>query len=248
LKHCHTGASPQELQIRALKQAMSILSSHAQDSRERVERLRTVLANRKVEPEVYEKFQRERWMEEKRQLAVNEETKVVLRYLEVLNESSHDDTYVPCVPDPPAPALTAEARRDANLLMFLASTRTQAPIRTNRPSSMSFEHTLRRRTMDRVTPMKLRSSFTSPALVGNLLGSLNPDRPTGWALPPPCLPPMMRRFLALWRRTLTAVLIVCLYPNLRVWTRRHRICRSLKPLIPHHLLRLLSILVTFSKP
>jgi hypothetical protein len=170
LKHCTTGASPQELQIRALKQAMSILSSYAQHSQERVERLRTVLADRKVEPEVYEKLQRERWMEEKRQLAVNEETKVVLRYLKVLNESSHDDTYVPCVPDPPAPALTAEARRDANLLMFLASTQTQAPIRTHRPSSTSFEHTLRRRTMDRVTPMKLRSSFTSPALVGTIKG------------------------------------------------------------------------------
>ena len=128
-----------------------------------MERLRTVLAERNAEPEVYEKLQRERWMEEKRHIAVSEETKVVLQYLEVLNESSSDDRHVP---DLPTPSLTAEARRDANLQKFLASSRTQAPIRIHRPSSTSFEHTSRRRTMDRVTPMKLRSSFTTPALSG----------------------------------------------------------------------------------
>jgi hypothetical protein len=168
-KHCcNTEASPQELQIRALKQAMSILSSHAQETRERVERLRTVLADRNAEPEVYVKLQRERWMEEKRQRAVDEETKVVLQHLELLNESSNHDTHVPYVPDPPA--LTAEARRDANLRKFLASTRTQAPIHTSRRASTSFEHTLRRRTMDRVTPMRLRSSLTTPAFVESIKG------------------------------------------------------------------------------
>src|ERR1700733_11638218 len=102
-EHCNTEPSPQELQIRALKQAMSMLSSHAQDSRERVERLRVVLANRKVEPEVYKNLQRERWMEEKRRMIVAQETKVLLRCLEVLDESFDDDTHIPYVPDPLVP-------------------------------------------------------------------------------------------------------------------------------------------------
>lgn len=169
-KLCSTEASPQELQIRALKQAMSTLSFHAQETRERVERLRGVLADRKAEPEVYEKLQRERWMEEKRQLVVDQETKAVLQYLEVLNKSSSGHTHLPTVPQPPTPTLTAEARRRANLLMFLTSTQTQAPIRSRRSSSTSFEHTLRRRTMDRVMPMKLRSSLPALALVGSIKG------------------------------------------------------------------------------
>jgi hypothetical protein len=163
IKHCSAEPSPQELQIRALKQVMSILRSHAQESRKRVARLRTVLADRQAEPGVYENFQRERWMEEKRQLVVDEETKVVLQHLEALN---NDDTRPLPVPNPRVPISTTEARRDANLLMFLASTQTRAPIRTYRSTSAAFHHTLRRRTIDKVTPMVLRSSFTSPALVG----------------------------------------------------------------------------------
>jgi hypothetical protein len=165
-KQCSTELSPQELQIRALKQVMSILSSHAQESRARVARLRTVLADRKAEPEIYENLQRERWMEEKRQLVVDEETKVVSQHLEALNKFSDDDTRTLPVPNPRVPPLsTAEARRDANLLTFLASTHTRAPIRTYRTTTGSFEHSLRRRTIDKVTPMVLCSSFTSPAPV-----------------------------------------------------------------------------------
>ena len=161
-EHCNAEPSPRELQIRALNQAMSMLSSHAQESRERLERLRVVLADRQAEPEVYKKLQRERWMEEKRRMVVDQETKILLRCLEVLDESSNDVTHIPCIPGPLAPESAAEARKDANLLRFLASTRSLVPIHTHRPFSTSFESPLKRKTIDRITPMRLRGSF--PAL------------------------------------------------------------------------------------
>jgi len=152
---------------------MSVLSSHAQESRQRVEQLRVVLADRKADPKVYENLQRERWMHEKRQLIVSAETEVVLQYLDVLRKSSNDDTRIPCqyIPDLPAPTLSPQARRDTNLLMFLASAQTQIPIRTCRPASISFEHTLKRRTMDKVTPMRLRSSSTTLASIRSIKGN-----------------------------------------------------------------------------
>ncbi|GLB44868.1 hypothetical protein LshimejAT787_1802050 [Lyophyllum shimeji] len=155
-----TELSPRELQIRALEQATTVLSAHAQDARERADRLRQLLEDRDTDPVVYETLKRERWLEESRQFAVEQERKVVRQNLEMLtNLSSHGGTEV--LSASLGDAQTAdEARRRRNLLKFLDSSSTHPPVRVRKATSLIFERSSKRRTLDRVTPMRLRTEST----------------------------------------------------------------------------------------
>lgn len=105
----------EELQIRALKRAMSILDTHIADSKERVVEIRTLLAERDIEPSLYKNMQRQRWMEEKRQIATSHLSKIVEQHLN----------------SPPATSSTTEggaklgsaSRSTMNLVMFFESPR-----------------------------------------------------------------------------------------------------------------------------
>ncbi|KAG6831525.1 hypothetical protein H0H92_009794 [Tricholoma furcatifolium] len=150
---CQTERPPLELQIRGLKEATLILGAHAQDARERAEKLRELLADRDVEPETYELLQRERWFQERRQSAVDEETKLLQHQLKILNNPSLLDM------DTPRDGTAKEKeRRRRNLMKFLDASAERPPICVRRATSVLCERPQKRRTLDRVSPMRLRST------------------------------------------------------------------------------------------
>lgn len=156
LQQCNAGPSSRELQIRALEKATSMLSVHAQNSHERADKLRNMLADHSMDPNVYEALKRERWMEEKRQSVVDLDTKVVLKQLETLLKSSDIDSVTP-----DSSPMTKEKRHNMNLVKFLSSSSAQPPIRISKYPLIFPERALKRRTLDRVSPMRLRTSSTA---------------------------------------------------------------------------------------
>ncbi|KAF8960051.1 hypothetical protein BDZ97DRAFT_1835256 [Flammula alnicola] len=115
--------SPHDLQIDALRRATSVLNAHAVDAGERVAKLRGLLANRQTEPELYTSMQRQRWMEERRQLATEHLSKVLQQNLSTLSS----------LPPPPAHLnggysdSIAKSKLDHNLDQFLESSWTRVP-------------------------------------------------------------------------------------------------------------------------
>jgi hypothetical protein len=153
LQHRTQEASPQELQIRALEAATALLSAHAKGAQERAAKLRVLLADREVDRDTYEALQRERWMEEKRQVAVDREAKLVRQHLVSLTRPSLDE--------PAAlgkgPVVDAASKRQANLAKFFElSSRT--PISTHKSRQSYVDRSPRRRTICHVTPMRLHTS------------------------------------------------------------------------------------------
>lgn len=148
-------ADPRILQIQVLKQAMSLLDERAQDARDRAEELRLSLANRTIERRRYESLQRERWMEEKRQLAIDKELRSLRHQLDSFTMSPGND-------DASGESSDPEARHRMNLARFFESSRIRAPIYTQEGSSKSFRRTPRRMTVGEVGPSRPRShSVTS---------------------------------------------------------------------------------------
>lgn len=157
LQKCAIEPSPQELQIRALEQATSVLSAHAKDSQETAERLRALLADRETDPETFEALQRDRWMQEKRQLAVDRESKVIHEYVLSLRRSSSEDES-PSVAGL-GPSEDCEAKRRANLIRFFGSSVTRVPIFVHKTAeAYPVDRAPRRMTMGDVTPMRSRTS------------------------------------------------------------------------------------------
>lgn len=155
-RNCNTEVSPQELQIRALEKATSILNSYAHDARDRAQQLQVILADHEMDPAVFETLKRERWMEEKRQLAVEQERKAVLQHLETLTKPSYNDGS-----HTQAQAPTAQVRQHTNLIRFLRTSQTHKPVHPHITTSGYVGRSQRRRTMDKVSPMRLR---TNPAI------------------------------------------------------------------------------------
>ncbi|PPQ83504.1 hypothetical protein CVT25_006994 [Psilocybe cyanescens] len=123
---CRQERSLQELQVASLKRAISTLNSRIVDSKERLDQLRTLLADRGIEPDLYRAMQRERWMEERRQLYTIDVSKVLEQRLSLAISSL-------------LPSSTSEAegrsealasRSTSNLVKFLESPRRRIPTRS----------------------------------------------------------------------------------------------------------------------
>ncbi|KAG6886364.1 hypothetical protein C0992_004370, partial [Termitomyces sp. T32_za158] len=151
---CQSETSPVDLQIRALKEVTSILSARARDARERAEKLRGLLADRDVDPVTYESLLRERWLQEHRQDAVVEEAKAVQQQLTVLNDGSTQSN----MSDRNA-RTDQEERHRRNLIKFLDESNKRSSVRSHNTDPFLVERLQKRRTMDKVSPMYLRTTF-----------------------------------------------------------------------------------------
>ncbi|TFK73273.1 hypothetical protein BDN72DRAFT_214532 [Pluteus cervinus] len=158
LRRCSTGPSPQDLQIRTLEKATSILSAHAEEARERAAQLRQALVHKDIDPETHKDLKRQRWMEERRQQQVDAESRAVSGVLVSLRQHSPSPSLLQTQPTPPP--TDSEARRRANLSKFFASSGKRASLPSPR-SSLLVERRTKRMTMADVSPMKLRTSFTA---------------------------------------------------------------------------------------
>ncbi|KAF8886085.1 hypothetical protein CPB84DRAFT_1750042 [Gymnopilus junonius] len=132
-QHCQQEHSSQELQIDALRKVKSMLTNHATGSREQLSRLRKVLADRAMEPTLYQAAQRERWMEERKLVTAEELTKFLEQHISMLSSQP---------PRPPSPPATSAASPEANtvaftpeanLVRFFKSTSRQRNFSRNRP-------------------------------------------------------------------------------------------------------------------
>jgi hypothetical protein len=131
-----------------------------------------------MDPEAYEKLKRERWMEEKRQAAVEFEAKMLREHLLSLSQSfEHRGSEG----DNPA---EQEDRRLANLTRFFEASLTRAPINTSKLDSKQADHFLRRKTLNDVTSLALQRksstlpSFRCSAIARPRTRSLDRKRPT----------------------------------------------------------------------
>lgn len=121
-RHCGIQQLPEELQLEALKKSTSILSALAADARDAVDRLRVLLANRSTEPTLYRSIQRQRWMEERRHVALDQLSKTLHTELARLSLSTNNGQ-----------TLTSESsnsKSNTNLINFLESSRRRIPIRS----------------------------------------------------------------------------------------------------------------------
>ncbi|KAG5638112.1 hypothetical protein H0H81_001790 [Sphagnurus paluster] len=157
-KQCQTEPPARDLQIRALEQATSMLSAHAQEAQESAEKLRFLLSDRSLDPDVYEKLQRERWLEENRHFVVDQETSILLQHLENLTRSSPLETCL--LNSERSSEMDEEMRRRRNLLKFFDTSTAQPSVRIRKATSVLFERPQKRRTLDRVSPMRLRTTST----------------------------------------------------------------------------------------
>ncbi|KAG5338843.1 hypothetical protein C0989_006008 [Termitomyces sp. Mn162] len=169
---CQSETSPANLQIRALKEVTSMLSAHARDARERAEKLRGLLADRDMDPEAYESLQRERWFQEHRRDAAAEEAKAVQQQLSILSNGSTQTNI-----SDGSKGTDDEERRRRNLIKFLADSSKRPSVRIRKTTSVIMERSQNRRTMDKVSPMRLRTTFVISRT------SVQPSRPMsldGW--------------------------------------------------------------------
>ncbi|KAF9238526.1 hypothetical protein BU15DRAFT_47651 [Melanogaster broomeanus] len=166
LKNSSEERSPHELQIWALQQASVALGARAQESRECASKLKLSLAERNTDPHRYVALQRERWMEEKRQLAVCREADMLTQHLVRLKADpggqdlgEHENRGLPAT-------LNNEARRRAiNLTRFFDHSPTRTSFHLNLKCRPALEWSPPRRiTMSDVSPLRLRPSSTTPPL------------------------------------------------------------------------------------
>ncbi|KAG6849286.1 hypothetical protein H0H93_009767 [Arthromyces matolae] len=176
LNKCRSETSPADLQIRALKEVTSALSAHAQDARERVEKLRELMTDRDIEPETYESFKRERWMQEHRQSIVDAEFKAVQKQLSILG----NDSYTANFPRNPV-QLNDRDRRRQNLIKFLRISTNQPPVRIRKSTSVLVDRPQRRRTLDKVSALHLRTGSISSRVP---IQPLRPMSLDGWTRSP----------------------------------------------------------------
>ncbi|KIJ62834.1 hypothetical protein HYDPIDRAFT_29984 [Hydnomerulius pinastri MD-312] len=155
--------SPLELQIWALQRASTALSTRAQESRERASKLKLRLADRDTDPDTYVSLQQERWMEEKRQLAIDREVKVLTQQIAVLKADRKRGQEEENLGLPPT--LNNEARRRANLDLFFNQSPTRTSFHLNLKCRLTLDHSFPRRiTMSDVSPLRLRPSSVTPPL------------------------------------------------------------------------------------
>ncbi|KJA20580.1 hypothetical protein HYPSUDRAFT_43099 [Hypholoma sublateritium FD-334 SS-4] len=77
-------SSIRELQMNALKEATSLLNAHIVDAKERLEKLRPILINRQVEPDVFRSMLHQRWMDERNLYAAEQLSKALEDHLATL--------------------------------------------------------------------------------------------------------------------------------------------------------------------
>lgn len=156
--------SPLELQICALQRATATLSTRAKESRERAAKLKLSLAQRDAEPGVYVALQHERWMEEKRQFAVDKEVELLTQHLTRLRadrrlEQREDENRAS------SPAVDNEAKRGANLARFFDYSPTRTSFNLDLKCRLALDQPFpRRMTMSDVSPLRLRPSSVTPPL------------------------------------------------------------------------------------
>lgn len=122
LEHC---SSTRDLQINVLKQATSLLNAHIIDAKERVEKLRPLLVNRQVEPDVFRSMLRQRWMDERRQHTAEQFSKTLEKHLATLASQP-----TPLVSTCATKYTNKKAIATRNLESFFDSTRQKAQVRS----------------------------------------------------------------------------------------------------------------------
>lgn len=162
LKNSEGERSPLELQINALQQATVTLSTRAKESRERAAKLKLSLTARDTEPSIFVALQQERWKEEKRQFAVDEELEVLTQHLTRLRADRGLDKCRDENHDSP-PALNNEAKRCANLAHFFDYSPTRTSFDLNFKCRLALDQPFpRRMSMSDVSPLRLRPSSIIP--------------------------------------------------------------------------------------
>lgn len=112
-QRCGIQQLPEELHVEALRKSTSILNSLAADARDAVDKLRSLLANRSVEPTLYRSMQRQRWMEEKRHVAFDQLSKTLHAELAMLSSSTNIGQ--------PLTLESSNSKSNANLVTFFES-------------------------------------------------------------------------------------------------------------------------------
>jgi len=160
LKSCTSERSPRELQILTLEKATAVLSTRANESRDRATMLRVCLADREVDPKSYAALQSDRWMEERRQFEADREVRQLSQHLaslklkeDVPEQGGFDENL-------PVKLLGNEARRRANLVRFFERSPTRTSFHIHHKCKPLFvDCTFSRRiTMSDVSPLRLRPS------------------------------------------------------------------------------------------
>ncbi|KAF9012228.1 hypothetical protein BDZ89DRAFT_1119023 [Hymenopellis radicata] len=146
-RHTFAEVSPRELQIRTLRQAAALLSSRSEDARSRAAHVRALLNDRNTDPSEFESLKRERWREERRLAAAEDEAKVISDQLAALATTDSDA---------PAPSIS---RKQANLLRFLNSHGSVKPKPKHKTIPSLKDDRMRRVTMSAASPMRLRTSI-----------------------------------------------------------------------------------------
>ena len=172
LKQCGPEPTVQELQIRALEQVTGILSAHAREARDRSAKLRELLGSKDLDPQTYLAMQKERWMEEKRQIVVDSEIKAMQDHLVSINRFGRCSIARGDRGESASKLVDNEARKRANLAKFFERSSTRTPISSMSRHSVSHnQRTPRRVTMTDAPPLRLRTSIAStftPYNVGHL--------------------------------------------------------------------------------
>lgn len=99
------------LQIGVLRKAISLLHIRISETADSLEKLRTVLVDRSLEPREYQLTQRQRWLAERRLLAAEELSKSLQRSLTTVPSTSAQPQSVPSV--------SSNAKSNENLRRFL---------------------------------------------------------------------------------------------------------------------------------
>jgi len=102
--------STSQLQIVVLRKATYLLHIHISETADSLERLRSVLVDRSLEPREYEYIQRQRWLEERRLLEAEDLSKALQRSLTTPSTSAQSQAI---------PSVSSNAKANANLLRFL---------------------------------------------------------------------------------------------------------------------------------
>ena len=123
-QHCQIQQLPQELHLEALQKANSILNALAADTRDAVDRLRALLANRSAEPTLYRSIQQQRWMEEKRDVVLDQLSKTLRMELARLSSSTNISQTLAL------DSKSSNSKSNMNLVKFFESSRRRTPVRS----------------------------------------------------------------------------------------------------------------------
>lgn len=190
LKNSEGGRSPLELQICALQQVTAALSTRVEESRERVTKLKLSLTERDTDSTKYVTLQKERWMAEKRQSAVNKEAEMLAQHLKRLKADRESDHHTDGDRGA-SPALINEAKRNANLARFFDYSPTRTSFNLDLKCRLALDQPFPRRMMSDVSPLRLRPSSVTPPLRHLTTKHARPPSMTGDAFNPvkrPCRP------------------------------------------------------------